>query len=111
MDNIITSQIGRLVAFVLTPILLPVAAVVANWAQDALGLDLNGADLTAYVVTVVAGVALGAWQWLKNRGEWEKAVEVVGKYHDSGEAFVDTGPDPVEPLPLSGPSLEPPTSI
>jgi hypothetical protein len=72
------------VAFILTPLLLPIAAVVANWIQDFAGLDLNGADLTAYVVSVVVGVALAVYRWLANRGEWEKVMEYVTRTHDEG---------------------------
>jgi hypothetical protein len=90
VEDAVKSQIGKVVAFVLTPILLPLAGIVANWAQDALGLDLNGADLTAYVVAVVAGVALGAWQWLRNRSEWEKAVLLTRQVHEAGAAYTGT---------------------
>lgn len=84
MLDIANSQIAKIVAFVLTPILLPVAGVAANWAQDVLGLNLDGAELTAYVVSVVVGLALVVMQWLRGRAEWEVAVTKVQELHDRG---------------------------
>lgn len=90
LDDVVKSQISRIVAFVLTPILLPVAGVVADWVQDVLGLNLNGADLTAYVVAVVAGLALVIWQWLRGRAEWEKAIALTKQLHDAGTTYTGT---------------------
>lgn len=87
-DNILTAYIGRVVAFVLTPILLPIAATVAVWIQDVLGIDLHGDQLTAYVISVVVGVALAAVQWLRNRGVWEKAVLELQKLEAAGRNVI-----------------------
>jgi membrane protease YdiL (CAAX protease family) len=87
-DDVAKSYVARVVTFVLTPILLPVAGVVANWGQDVLGLDLNGADLTAYVVSVMVGLALVIYSWVKNRGEWEVAAATVEKLHKSGQDVI-----------------------
>ena len=84
-DQVARNQIGKVVAFVLTPLLLPVVGNLANWVQDVLGLDLNGADLTAYVVSVIAGVALVAYQWLRNRGRWEVAAAELAKVRSLGD--------------------------
>lgn len=94
MNSVIQSQIGRIVAFVLTPILLPVSASVATWIQDIAGLDLDGADLTAYVVAVVAGVTVAVYKWLSNRGEWERVIEYINRTHDAGAEVVDPVVDP-----------------
>lgn len=99
--------IGRVVAFVLTPILLPVTGAVANWVQDAAGLDLDGGALAAYVVAVVAGVALAAFKWLANRGEWEKAVEELEALYNAGRGFADSG-DTVALDPADKPPAVPP---
>jgi hypothetical protein len=95
-DQAIKSQIGRLVAFVLTPILLPLSAAVANWMQDVLGLNLNGADLTAFVISVVVGVALAIYKWLSNRGEWERVMTWLTQSHLLGDT-----PPPVPPETVS----------
>lgn len=84
-DNIIKNYISRIVAFVLTPVLLPLAGAVANWIQDALGLNLTGLDLTLYVVTVITGVALAAFQWLRGRVKWEVAKVEYDKVVELGK--------------------------
>lgn len=84
-DSVAKNQIGKIVAFVLTPILLPLVGNVANWVQDVLGLDLSGADLTAYIVSVIAGVALVAYQWLRNRGRWEVAAAELARVKRMGD--------------------------
>lgn len=84
MLDIANSYVAKIVAFVLTPVLLPVAGVVANWAQDALGLNLDGTELTAYVVSVIVGLALVVMQYLRGRAEWEVAIAKVQELHDRG---------------------------
>lgn len=86
LDDVIRSNIAKVVAFVLTPILMPLAAAGANWAQDVLGLNLDGAQLAAYLTAIVVGVALTAYAWLRGRAEWETAVVAVQKIHDVGAA-------------------------
>lgn len=87
-DNVFTNYIGRVVAFVLTPLLLPLAATVAVWIQDVLGIDLDGAQLTGYVIAVVTGVALAAFQWLRNRGLWEQAQLELAKLEAAGRNVI-----------------------
>lgn len=92
MQDVINSQIGRVIAFVLTPILLPTATAGAAWAQDAIGVNLNGAELTAYVVSVAVGLAVVIATWLRNRGEYEKAVTVIRGLHEQGVAVQPPAP-------------------
>lgn len=87
-DNVLTNYIGRVVAFVLTPLLLPLAATVAVWIQDVLGIDLDGSQLTGYVIAVVTGVALAAFQWLRNRGLWEQAQLELAKLEAAGRNVI-----------------------
>lgn len=84
LESLENNYISRIVAFVVTPILVPGAAAVAAWLQDAIGINLSGAQLTAYVVAVAAGVAIGCATWLRNRGEWEKAQAELIKLYDLG---------------------------
>lgn len=81
--------IGRWVAFVLTPLLLPLAGTVAVKANQWLGLDLTGEELTGYVVTTVVGVAAILYKWLHNRGEFEKAVNAVEDIYNTGEEVLE----------------------
>jgi hypothetical protein len=106
MDDVIRSNIGRVVAFVVTPILLPVVGAFAVWLQDVAGINLNPTETTAYIAAVVAGVGLVAYKWLANRGEWERAVVTVKELHDMGEAEAmaagdetaeDLGTEPARP--------------
>jgi hypothetical protein len=91
LDN----YIGRIVAFVLTPILLPLMGALAFWLQDVAGVDMDPEVATGFVVSVVVGLALAVWQWLKNRGNWETQAENVLASLDAGvlEGVLD---DPVE---------------
>lgn len=99
MGNVFQNYIGRIVAFVLTPVLLPLATSFAVWAQDFLGVNLSGDQLTAYVVTFVIGLALVIYKWLANRGEWERAIAWIDKIHDSGGEVPVAPVDPALGLP------------
>lgn len=85
-EQLCNNYVSRIVAFVLTPILLPTATAVAAWLQDAIGIDLHGDQLTAYVVAVAVGLALTAVTWLRNRGKWEVAVAELTKLREQGLA-------------------------
>lgn len=89
--------IGRIVAFVLTPLLLTVVTPLAVWAQAQLGINLNPAEVVAYIVTVGTGIALVAYKWLHNRGEFEKGVHLIEHLHDAGEVPVVAAPPVVPP--------------
>jgi uncharacterized membrane protein YeaQ/YmgE (transglycosylase-associated protein family) len=91
LDKAITSYIGRIVAFVLTPLLLPITAVVANWLQDALGVNLNGGALAAFLVSVVVGVALAIWQWLRGRVQWERLATELVHLRETGDSAIASG--------------------
>jgi hypothetical protein len=91
-DDIANNYIGRIV--VLTPILVPAVTAVAAWAQDAIGINLDGAQLTAYVVAVATGLALVAATWLRNNGNWEVASAELIKLHELGSQELG---DPAQP--------------
>lgn len=88
--------IGRIVAFVLTPILLTVVTPLAVWAQAKLGVHLDPAEVVAYIVTIGTGIALVAYKWLHNRGEFEKGVQLLENLHAAGQV-----PAPVDPKPVA----------
>jgi hypothetical protein len=89
IDKLFNQYIGRLVAFVLVPVLLPVTGAVAKWLQDVVGVNLTGDQLTAYIVTTVVGVAAVAFKWLSNRGAFEIAAieNVVAEVYATGDAL------------------------
>lgn len=89
VDDAVTSQIGRVVAFVVTPVLLPVLGALAVWLQDKVGINMDPAVLVGFVVSVVAGTAALAYKWLHNRGEYEKVVLELHKLYEAGAVLVD----------------------
>lgn len=101
LEEVFRSHIGRIVTFVLTPILLPLVGAGAVWAQDVIGIDLDPAQVTAYVGAVVIGLAIVVYKWLANRGDWERIiVQQVQQLHAEGETALAQGGgfDPIEEL-------------
>lgn len=94
------SNIGRWVAFVLTPLLLPLVGALAFWLQDALGVDMDPVAVTGFIVSVVGGLAAVLLIWLRNRGQYENsAVETL--------TLLKAGQDTV----ANAPAPEPPTAV
>lgn len=85
LNDVISSNIGRVVTFVVTPILLPIVALGSVWLQDNLGINLDPTETVAYIGTVVSGLSLVIFKWLSNRGEWEKTVATIEKLHEEGK--------------------------
>jgi hypothetical protein len=90
LDSVFTSYIGRIVAFVLTPLLLPIVGAVAYWVQNVIGIDLQAhvAIATGFIVSVVAGTALAIYQWLRNRGIFEKTVLELHHLYEAGNQLI-----------------------
>lgn len=86
LDALFHTYVGRVVAFVLTPILTVASGSVAVWANKHLGLTLNGGQLTGYVVACVVGVSLVVYKWLSNLGAFERIEAEIVKAHDAGAA-------------------------
>lgn len=89
VGNAFESQIGKIVAFVLTPILAPLVGALAFWLQDKLGINMDPAVAVGYIVTVVSAVAVAAGTWLHNRGKWEATVAETAALHDMASAEVE----------------------
>lgn len=75
-ENIVTSYVGRWVAF----LLIPIIGALTAWL-GAHGLDLDPAEVTAWVIGVVGGLTT----WLYNRGKYE-----VAQMTGIDEATIDT---------------------
>jgi hypothetical protein len=100
LDDVVRSNIGRIVAFVLTPLLLPLVAVGTAWLQRVIGVGLDPAEVVGVVVATTTGVAAVAYKWLHNRGEFERLVLEVHKLYDAGKELAPgdpVGEDPVVP--------------
>jgi sulfite exporter TauE/SafE len=93
-DDVVTNNVGRIVAFVLTPILLPGVGAVAFWLQNVIGIDLQQYTAVAvgFVVSVVTGCALVAYKWLENRGAWEKGVAELEALYHAGQQAIEQQP-------------------
>jgi len=106
VGDALTSQIGKLVAFVLTPLLTTFFTAGAYWLQNVLGIDVQEhvAVAVAYVTTIGVGVAGAAMVWLRNRGVFEVAVATTAQLHQQGLAL--QGEQDVE----QGTTLAPPPS-
>jgi hypothetical protein len=84
LDGVFQRYIGRVVAFVLAPILVPASAAVAVWAQDVVGINLDPNVLVAYVSSVAIGVAAIIYKWLHNNGLFENAVVELHSLYRAG---------------------------
>lgn len=83
-------------------------ATVLAWLQDVVGIDLNPAAVTGLIGTVVAGVVVMAFAYVRNHGrgaaQLGTALVELEKLKAAGEAYYDpsTPTDPVVP-----PGIEP----
>lgn len=93
-ENVVTSYVGRWVAFLLIPILGALTA----WL-GAHGLDLDSAEVTAWVIGVVGGLTT----WLYNRGRYEVA-KVSGLTEDAVDGIVQKVIEQKLPAPPQAPA-------
>ena len=70
--------IGRIVTFIVTPIVAGLAAWIVPWvAENFPGApELNPDQLAEIGVAAVVAVGAVAFQWLKNRGDYEARKDV-----------------------------------
>jgi len=67
------SYIGRWIAFLAAPLITLVSGFVALKANAWFGLNLNSAEVAAYVGGVVLSIGTALGVWLHNRGKYEIA--------------------------------------
>ncbi len=67
------SNISRWVAFFVLPLASIAGSFIALKAKTWFNYDLDPAEATAYIVSVVAAIAGGIALWLHNRGKYEIA--------------------------------------
>lgn len=101
------SNIGRYVAFILTPLLLPLVGAGALWLQNQIGFDIQSIGGTpavvGFIVSTVGGLAAVLVTWLRNRGNHEKAaVEALTllKAGEDSARSIASGGDVAEPGPV-----------
>lgn len=80
-----SSNIGRWVAVVITPLLLAAAVAVVPAVNSALSLELDPLQVTVWTSALALGVAGAAIQWLRNRIRFEllapsaQAISTAGR--------------------------------
>jgi protein-S-isoprenylcysteine O-methyltransferase Ste14 len=97
LDSLFHSYIGRIVAFILAPLLALAVPPLVELVNDVLGTDFSDQQITYIAIATVVGVALVLWQWLRNRGDWEKSVLEVEKIFEVGREHVEQPTEPVTP--------------
>jgi len=90
-ENAATSYIGRWVAF----LIIPIIGAATAWL-GAHGLDLDPAEVTAWVLGVVGGLTT----WLYNRGKYEVA-KMTGIDESTVDAIVQKVIEQRAPVPPS----------
>lgn len=94
LDTLFRNYIGRIVAFVVAPLLAVAAPPVVNFANSILGTEFTDQQLSNIAIATVVGVALVVWQWLRNRGQWETAALELEKLYEAGLGHIEA----VEPV-------------
>jgi len=102
LGAVFENYIGRIVTFVLTPILVVAVPPVTNALNDVLGTGFDDQQISNIAIATVVGLALVVWRWLGNRGDWENKLAELHMLYESGAAEV--AKHPVDPHPVEPPS-------
>lgn len=98
VNDVVTSQIGRVVAFVLAPILLAAVPPVTNAVNSVFGLGFTDGQISNVVIATVVGLALVFYKWLGNRGAYERTIVELHKLYEAGRELADaSAPAPSSP--------------
>lgn len=104
INDVVTSQIGRVVAFVLAPLLLVAVPPVTNAINEVFGLGFTDQQISNVVIAIVVGLALVVYKWLSNRGAYERTVVELHKLYEAGSQLANAGQnapaqgDPTDPV-------------
>jgi hypothetical protein len=90
-EEVDNPYIGRLVTAA-SPFIGTVAVAIANWAQDALNVNLDGTQLAVFLTGVFVSVLYVVKTWLDNRGAYERLVEAGETITTRGKQYSDSGP-------------------
>ena len=86
LDSVFNAQIGKIVAFALTPLLAIAIPPLVNAVNSVLGTDFSDQQISNIAIAAVVGVAIVIWQWLRNRGEWEKTLAGAKVLYEQNQA-------------------------
>lgn len=87
----VLSSVSRLVAFFVAPLIAVVVPIIVNWAQDEVGMDLNGNDLTILLTGVVVSTLAVVFKWLDGRAKFE-----VAEVQSAASPPVEVEPEPMD---------------
>ena len=93
------SFIGRYVAFLILPFATALSTLVATKAKAWFGIDLDPAEVIAFVISIAGGIAV----WLYNRGRYEVA-KVTGLTPDAVDGIVQKVIEQKLPAPPQAPA-------
>lgn len=110
--NWLQTNVLRLIAVRVIPLIMASGVVTGGlaWLQDAVGIDLDPAVLTAYVVATMAGVVAVAFAYVKNHGGAAyigAALLELAKVQEAGKA----GPPVFNLTPGTGADLPTPRRV
>ena len=94
INNVIESNISRVVAWVLAPITLVAVPPVVNAVNEVLGTGYTDQQLSNVAIATVVGAALAFYKWISNRGRFEIATveKVANELYTSGADAVKQHP-------------------
>lgn len=95
LDTFFNKYIGRIVTFVLTPLLAVLVPPVEHGLNSVLGTNFSDQQLSNMAIATVVGLAIVAYKWLHNRGVWEivnRDVEkLVAAEHQGSSKYAGAG--------------------
>lgn len=110
LDQVFKSQIGKLVAFGLAPLLALAIPPVVDALNTALGTDFSNQEISNIAIATVVGIAIVIWQWLRNRGNWERTIAEIYALYERGQGAVPAIPPPPVKPPYDADVDDPPAS-
>lgn len=93
------SFIGRWVAFLILPFATALSTLVATKAKAWFGVELDPAEVVAFVLSIASGIAV----WLYNRGKYEVA-HLTGIDEDTVDGVVQKVIEQKLPAPPTAPA-------
>lgn len=98
LDSIFKSNIGRIVAFIATPLLAVAVPPIVDGLNTVLDTDFSNQEISNIAIATIVGIAIVIWQWLRNRGNWETRVaELYHSLHldlDQAQQILNPPPAP-----------------
>lgn len=107
VNDVVTSQIGRVVTFLLAPLLLTAVPPVTNAVNEVFGLGFTDQQISNVVIAIVIGLALVVYKWLSNRGAYERTIVELHKLYEAGHELANASGGKASAGAPTDPSLPP----